>query len=356
MKKFFIFLTIMACNVKKPESGPSWDVYPRFPIGDSISSAYDIARRSAGKDSFKIVRIDDNLFYWIEEDKRYNDTINLPTDTIASLFVINFNRPKEIIRGHDKVYINDCKARIVLYFRNILNDYIYGYLILTILYKETNQSQSYIIPNITIPPGDYRTNPYIYEKDGFTIKAETTIVYMDFIANSSTNPNLFAILDSSIGQFWVPPHFEAYDTVIAYKLQEFEQNEPIPNETLGFKVKKLWVELYTRHSLPVKILSNVWLKDTTSNDSIFITNEYFKSAPKDPLTGYSTGYIYDTIIIELDTNQLKFYNERRGKLKFSLFGIAPIYTNYPEKAYIRSKDSLQIWGDIKAIIGVNQGR
>ncbi len=355
MKKLFMFLMVMACNIKKPESGPSWDVYPRFPIGDSISSAYDIARKSAGKDSFKIVRVDDNLFYWIEEDKRLNDTISLPTDTITSIFVINANRPKEIIRGYDKVYIHDCKARIKLYFRDILNDSIYAYLKLTILYKETNQSQTYIITNITIPPGDYRTNPYVYEKDGFTIKAETTIVEMNFIAQSSTNPNLFAVLDSSIGQLWIPPHFEAYDTVIAYNLANFEQNQSIPSETLRFKVKKLWVELYTRHSLPFKILSNVWLKDTVSNDSIFITNEYFKSAPKDPLTGYSTGYIYDTIVIVLDTNQLNYYNQRKGKLKFSLWGIAPIYTNYPERAYIRSKDSLEVWGDIKAIIGINQG-
>ena len=349
-----MILMIIACNIKKPESGPSWDVYPRFPIGDSASSAYDIARKSAGKDSLKVVKIDDIWFYWIEEDKRFSDTIQLPSDTIVSLFVIDFDRPKEIIRGYDKVYINDCKAVIKFYSSNVLNDYIYGYLKLTILYKETNQSESYVISNITIPPGDYRINPYIYEKDGFRIKAETTVVYMDFIATSSTNPNLFAILDSSVGQLWVPPHFEAYDTVIAYKLQEFEQKESFSKETLGVKVKKLWVELYTRHSLPLKILSNVWIKDTVENESLFVTNEYFKSAPKDIYTGYSTGFVYDTIIIELDTNHLNFYNQRKGKLKFSLFGIAPIYTNYPERAYIKSKDTLHIWGDIKAILGINQ--
>ncbi|MEO0152114.1 MAG: hypothetical protein ABIL78_07140 [candidate division WOR-3 bacterium] len=354
MKKLLIFLTLLACNVKKPETGPSWDVYPRFPIGDSISSAYDIARKSAGKDSLKVVRIDDNWFYWIEEDKRYNDTISLPSDTVVSLFVIDFNKPKEIIRGYDKVYINDCKARIKLYFSNTLNDTIYGYLKITILFKESGNQDFFIIPNIVIPPGNYKTNPYIYEKDGFRIKAETTIVHMDFIANSSSNPNLTTTLDSAIGQFWVPPHFEAYDTVIAYKLQEFDQNQPISAETSGIKFKKVWVELYTRHSLPIKILSQVWIKDTVLNDSIFVTNEYFKSAPKDPNTGYSTGYVYDTIIVVLDTNQLNYYNQRRGKLKISLLGIAPIYTNYPERAYIRSKDSLEVWGDIKAIIGINQ--
>ncbi len=354
MKRFLIILTLVSCNIKKPDTGPSWDTYPRFPIGDSISSAYDIARRSAGKDSIKVVRIDDVWFYWIEEDKRYNDTISLPSDTVVSVFVINFNKPAEIIRGYEQVYINDCKARVKLYFKDILNDTIYGYIALKIVYKQSGTEQNYIIGNIKIPPGNYKTNPFIYEKDGYRIKAETTIVYMNFIADTSNNPNLTAILDSSIGQFWVPPHFEAYDTVIAYKLQEFEQSEPISNDTSGFKVKKIWVELYTRHSLPFKILSNVWLVDTLTNDSIFITNEYFKSAPKDPNTGYSTGYVFDSIIIVLDTNQLKFYNERRGKLKFSLYGVAPIYTAYPEKAYVKSKDSLQIWGDIKAIIGINQ--
>lgn len=353
MKKLLMFIMLIACNIKKPETGPSWDAYPRFPIGDSISSAYDIARKSAGKDSIKIVRVDNIWFYWIEEDRNYYDTINLPTDTIASLFQIDFERSK-IIRGHNSVYINDCKARVILYFRNILNDTIKGYLNVKVVYKETNNQENYTIADIKIPPGDYRTNPYVYEKDGFRIKAETTLVYLDFIAKSSNNPNLTAIIDSGIGQLWVPPHFEAYDTVIAYNLAEFEQEEAISAETSDIKVKKLWIELYTRHSLPIKILSQVWLRDTVLNDSIFITNEYFKSAPKDINTGYSTGYIYDTIIITLDTNQIKYYNERRGKLKFSLKGIAPIYTNYPEKVYIKSIDSLQIWGDIKAIIGINQ--
>ncbi len=353
MRKFFIILAVIACNVKKPETGPSWDVYPRFPIGDSISSAYDIARRSAGKDSLKIIRIDDNWFYWIEEDKRYNDTISLPVDTLV-LLTIDFERPKEIIRGYDQVYINDCKAKIKLYFNSVLNDTIFGYLVINVFFKETGNSESYVIGNLSILPGNYKINPYIYEKDGIRIKAETTIVKLNLVLNSSSNPNISIVLDSAIGQVWVPPHFEAYDTVIAYKLAEFEQKQTFSNETSLVKVKKLWVELYTRHSLPLKILSSVWIKDTIANDSIFVTNEYFKSAPKDPFTGYSTGYTYDTIIITLDTNHLNYYNQRLGKLKISLTGIAPIYTNYPEKSYIRSKDSLQIWGDIKAIIGINQ--
>ncbi len=87
------------------------------------------------------------------------------------------------------------------------------------MFKQTGTEENYLIGNIKVLPGDYRANPFIYEKDGFRIKAETTIVYMDFIANASNNPNSAAILDSSIGQFWVPPHFEAYDTVIAYKLR-----------------------------------------------------------------------------------------------------------------------------------------
>ncbi len=340
----FLVLYVASCKFERPTTGPSWDTTWRIPMGDTIISAYDLARKLAGKDSVNIVRIGREM-YWLERDTVYNDTVNLPADTTLASFFIDFNRPDFVLRGHNTTFIRDVFAIAKIYFDTVTTD-LNATVKVFLTFLETDTYDTITISGINIPAGTKYFEDTIRD---LYLKAESTFVDIKIFTN--TGRGIVAIVDSAFGFLYAPPHVEAYDTIILSKLMDITIDTQI-TETYG--LKEVEVGLFLRHSVPMQMFARAFMVDTlTWRDTIFIDSFYIKDPPKDA-QGYSTGFTTDTIIVILDTNHVNFINQYGKTMKIDVLGIVPAVPTQPYRSYTRADDSLNTWGYVKFKAIVNE--
>ncbi len=334
------------CRVEKLDTGPSWDVDIKFPLGDTSESFYNMARFIAGKDSSKIVRIGDEV-YWKETDLRGEDALITPDSSITVLDV-NFNKPKAVKSGAQGIVLRDVFAVVKLYIDTVKADVDIKIKAL-VYFQESGRRDSLIITGITIPANATYFEDTIRD---LYIRAETTIVIAEAYGNSSYTGEVM-VLDSSILEVYAPMHLVAEDTLVVEDLMDIGLDDSISTE--GMAVNSATVHLFSKRSIPMIFIVDAWLKDTVTNvDSMYVGRVELRDPPKDAI-GYSTGFVYDTIILGIDTAGVRFINEHAGQLRLKVHGILPGNPTDPYRAYAKAEDSLAIWGYIETIYGINQG-
>ncbi len=351
MRKFLAGLSLvlpilfMGCRVEKIDTGPSWNVDLRFPIGDSAESFYNIARFAAGKDSVKIIRQGDEV-YWLETGDAPSDTLTTP-DSLITIVFVDFNKPKEIVRGEEGLILRDVYAIVRLYLDTVKAD-VDLTLKARINFLESGMEDSLIIQNLQIPAN---THYYEYRIDNLYIKAESTVVTVEAYGNSTYTGDVL-ITDSARLEVYAPMHLEAHDTLEINGRFDFVSDSLKAGNA---SVSSATLYLFMRRSIPLQFRVDAWLVDTTTfADSLVVGQVILNDPPKDA-SGYSTGFVYDTVILELDTADINFVNQHAGKLRVAVRGLLPGDPVSPYKAYAKAEDSLAVWGFVKVQYDINSG-
>ncbi len=334
------------CRVEKMDTGPSWSVNIKFPLGDTAESFYNIARFVAGKDSSKIIRQGDEV-YWKEVGYQGRDTLITPDSTVTIVYV-DFNKPKAIKRGAQGIILRDVYAVVKLFIDTVKAD-VNLKLKSILVFKESGERDTFIIDGLTIP-----ANSTYFEDTirGLYIKAETTIVYANAYGYSSYVGEVM-LLDSSILEVYAPMHLEAHDTLVVEDMMDIGLNDSV--STGNASVVSATLHLFSRRSIPMVFIVDAWLKDTVTNvDSMFVGSVVLRDPPKDA-SGYSTGFVYDTIVLSIDTAGVRFLNEHAGQVRLKVSGYLPGNPVDPYKAYVKAEDSLGIWGYVETIYDINGG-
>jgi len=334
------------CRIEKLDTGPSWSVDIKFPLGDTAESFYNIARFVAGKDSSKIIRQGDEV-YWKEVGKEGKDTLITP-DSVITVVYVDFNKPQAIKSGAQGIILRDVYAVVKLFIDTVKADVDLN-LKSIILFKESGTVDTFVIEGLTIPANSTYFEDTIWN---LYIRAETTIVYANAYGYSSYIGDVM-ILDSSILEVYAPVHLEAHDTLVIEDMMDIGLNDSI--STGDISVVSAAVHLFTKRSIPMIFIVDAWLKDTVTNvDSMYVGRVELRDPPKDA-TGYSTGFVYDTVILSIDTAGVRFINEHAGQVRLKVYGYLPGDPVNPYKAYVKAEDSLGIWGYVETIYDINQG-
>ncbi len=334
------------CRVEKMDTGPSWSVDIKFPLGDTAESFYNIARFVAGGDSSKIIRQGDEV-YWKEVGYQDSDTLITPDSAITVVYV-DFNKPKAIKRGAQGIILRDVYAVVKLYIDTVKADVDLN--IRAVLdFRESGTQDTFVIEGLTIPANSTYFEDTIRD---LYIRAETTVVYAKAYGYSTYTGEVM-ILDSSVLEVYAPMHLEAHDTLVVEDLMDIGLNDSVG--TGNASVVSATVHLFSRRSIPMVFVVDAWLKDTVTNvDSMYVGSVVLRDPPKDA-SGYSTGFVYDTIILSIDTAGVRFLNEHVGQLRLKVSGYLPGNPVEPYKAYVKADDTLGIWGYVETIYDINQG-
>ncbi len=334
------------CRVEKLDTGPSWSVNVKFPLGDTAESFYNIARFVAGGDSSKIIRQGDEV-YWKEVGREDRDTLITPDSAITVVYV-DFNKPGAIKRGAQGIILRDVYAVVRLYIDTVKAD-VDLKLKAIVLFKESGTSDTIEITGLTIPAN---SRYFEYTIRDLYIRAESTVVYAKAYGYSSYTGEVM-LLDSSVLEVYAPMHLEAHDTLVVENLMDVGLNDSV---SMGdASVVSATVHLFSRRSIPMVFLVDAWLKDTVTNvDSMFVASIVLRDPPKDP-SGYSTGFVYDTIVLSIDTAGVRFINEHAGQVRLKISGYLPGNPVDPYRAYIKAEDSLGIWGYVETLYDINRG-